>query len=333
MHRRLLRRSPLIPCSSGRIRLTLAIGLAVLWIVASLAGDQEAIAGKGGVVQIEPVVGHVGTTVEVSSRSWPANTAVEISAGFSVDQSAAYSENLEFAGPVAASLSDEDGAWSVEVNLNDIGGLELEADPGFVFFRATSEDFPAYFDTTNIIEFALEVDGRRPSGAGEIRTTISVEAGAVRQEPTGWVGWRRPGASQFTVWRGSVRLPNEVTIDRLADGEWEVAFVPPYGFSVVDDGEIEIVDARICHLPYCEIPKKPIVMKKVQIDASAESIFFTVREDFEPAIPRSSVDTGTDGGGASDLLILWILLGVAATAAFLALAYRTWRRTNLRAVE
>ena len=321
MHRRISQRS----------LLAFAVGLAVLGTVAALAVGQQAD-GKGQAVLVEPAIGDVGTTVELSSKDWPANTPVEILAGFSLDQSAVYSGKFEFVGRVGESRSDEDGEWSIEVALGDIDGLSLGEDPGFVFFKATSDNLPGYIELANVTDFALEVDGQRPSGSGEINTRVSVAAGAARQEPHGFVGWRRAGQGEFRIWRGILPFPYEVTFDRLADGEWEIAIVPPNGFSVVDDGEIEIVEAKLCSAPGCEVKRKPIVIKKVQItNASVESVFFTVREDDEPMVFLPNVEAGTDGEGASNLLILWVLLGIGVLSVILTLGYRTWRKVGPRA--
>ena len=323
MHRRFSRRS----------LLAFSIGLAALLMAAALAGVQQAD-GKGRAVFVEPAIGDVETIVEVSSKDWPANTAVEILAGFSLDQSAVHSGKFEFVGRVGESRSDEDGDWSIEVTLSDIEGLSLGEDPGFVFFKATSDNLPGYIELANVTDFALAVGGQRPSGSGEIHAMISVAAGATRQEPVGWVGWRRAGQGEFRIWGGIRPLPFQANFGRLADGPWEIAVVPPNGFSVVDDGEIEIVEAKFCYYLDCVAPKKPLVIKKVQItNASVESVFFTVRDDDQPMVFLPTVEAGTDGGGASNLLILWVLLGVAVSAVVLTLGYRTWRTAGFRTRE
>ena len=317
MHERISRRS----------LLAFSVGLAVLLTAAALAGVQQA-AGDSQAVFVEPAIGDVETIVEVSSKGWAANTPVEITVGFSPDRQAGYSGRFEFIGSVAESRSNEDGEWSIEVTLSDIDGLSLGEDPGFVFFKATSH-LPV--TRTYVTDFIMEVDGQRPSGTGEILAMISVAAGATRQEPVGWVGWRRSGLGEFRIWSGIVPFPYEANIRWLADGEWEIAVVPPNGFSVVEDGEIEIVEAKFCYYLDCVAPKKQLVTKKVQItNASVESVFFTVREDDEPMVFLPTIEAGTDGGGASNLLILWVLLGIGVLSVILTLSYRTWRRVSLR---
>ena len=171
--------------------------VAVFIVLASLAPLGRDAAAKGAPVGISPDSGELGTVVQVWSESWLPDTEVRLYAAFTTSAAERYPGPSEYFGPIRTVRSDSDGVWQTQLATDDIPGLAPPGEPGFLFFRADSDDLPAFLEG-NAIDFVVEHEGLRPAGSGEIRLSIALASGSS--------GGRPYSAGARRTLRGSFRL-------------------------------------------------------------------------------------------------------------------------------
>ena len=222
--------------------------LAAFIVLTVLAPPGRDAAAKGAPVGISPDSGELGTVVEVWSESWPPDTDVRLYAAFTTSAAERYPGPSEYFGPIRTVRSDADGYWQTQLATDDIPGLAPPGEPGFLFFRADSDDLPAFLEG-NATDFVVEHQGLRPAGSGEIRLSIALASGG--SVLTGVFGWRRAGAPWFSSPYGVIPVPFETTISRLADGEWEIVAMTRAGSEPIGEGTYDLGEASLCFNPSC----------------------------------------------------------------------------------
>ena len=216
--------------------------------VLALGASTEIAQAKGAPVGISPDSGELGTVVEVWSESWPPDTEVRLYAAFTTSAAERYPGPSEYFGPIRTVRSDADGAWQTQLATDDIPGLPPPGEPGFLFFRADSDDLPAFLEG-NATDFVVEHEGLRPAGSGEIRLSLGLASGGSLQ--TGVFGWRQADAPWFFSPYGVISFPWETTISRLKDGEWEIVAMTRAGSEPIGEGTYDLGGASLCFNPSC----------------------------------------------------------------------------------
>ena len=222
--------------------------VAVFIVLASLAPLGRDAAAKGAPVGISPDSGELGTVVQVWSESWPPDTEVRLYAAFTTSAAERYPGPSEYFGPIRTVRSDSDGVWQTQLATDDIPGLAPPGEPGFLFFRADSDDLPAFLEG-NAIDFVVEHEGLRPAGSGEIRLSIALASGDSVESAV--FGWRHAGAPWFFSPYGMVPYPFETTITRLKDGEWEIVAMTSGGSEPIGEATYDLGEASLCFNPSC----------------------------------------------------------------------------------
>ena len=201
--------------------------------------------------------------------------------------------------------SDADGVWEVQVVVESSSGLTLPSEPGFVLFRAESDDLPGYLELANVARFALVVDGQRPAGSGEIRVTVS--QAPELDERLGFLTFHRVGSTCFINRIGIRTIPADVTFQRLADGDYEVTAETLSGLQPTGPGLLEVLGA-ICIRPDYDGFERPFKVHRVSIrNGSVVDVSFVFGE----------VGTLPNGGAGPDQLgwrWSWFLAIVALAA-------------------
>ena len=223
----------------------------VFAILVSAALPSQDIQAKGSGISFTPDSGAVGTTIELSSGGWPANTEVRLFAAFSNTFSGATSfpPPSAYAGPIVVTTSDASGKWSASWSLEGGSDVGFADQPGFVYFRAKSDQPP--YSAAAPITFIYSADGRRPDRSGEIHLSISVVDGMPPQ--LGIWGWRRAGALDFIASSELMPLPIETTIRNLSDGEYEIVAVSSDGLEAIGPGVVDIGEKVICRGAGCRV--------------------------------------------------------------------------------
>ena len=271
--------------------LVLLVAFIVLTVLVPPGRDAAA---KGAPVGISPDSGELGTVVEVWSESWPPDTEVRLYAAFTTSAAERYPGPSEYVGPIRIVRSDADGVWQTQLATDDIPGLAPPGEPGFLFFRADSDDLPAFLEG-NATDFVVEHQGLRPPGSGEIRLSIALASGG--SVPAGVFGWRRADAPWFFSPYGVIPVPFETTISSLADGEWEIVAMTRAGSEPIGEGTYDLGGASLCFNPSCA-GGTPIVqvhsafrvtIENAQI-VEANVVLGTLRSDEPPAQQEPMVD-------------------------------------------
>ena len=186
--------------------------------------------------------------------------------------------------------SDSAGVWQTQLATDDIPGLAPPGEPGFLFFRADSDDLPAFLEG-NAIDFVVEHEGLRPAGSGEIRLSIALASGDSVESAV--FGWRHAGAPWFFSPYGMVPYPFETTITRLKDGEWEIVAMTSGGSEPIGEATYDLGEASLCFNPSCA-EGTPIVqvhsafrvtIENAQI-VEANVVLGTLRSDGSPQQER-----------------------------------------------
>ena len=281
--------------------LAFAVGLAVLVVLAVfITGRAEA---ADSFVSISPLEGPPGTTVEVTAGSWLPNAEVAIAARYTEDIH--FGDPVEFGDVIATTISDDDGRWSVEIELKQ--DLAVPERSGFVRFQAVSDNLPAYFEGFTTATFALIVDGQRPNGAGGMQVSVSETPGLDAQLL--FLSYRGVGSTLGFDNRIGVRsLPTEVMFSMLADGDFEVAAEALGGRLPVGHGLYD-VKADACAEPICEDHERLYMVQVVSIRNGAVvdvSIFFADAE---------TLPNGGAGPEPAGRLWTWLLAGAGLAIA------------------
>ena len=225
--------------------LVLLAAFIVLAVLVPPGGDAAA---KGAPVGISPDSGELGTVVVVWSEIWPPDTDVRLYAAFTTSAAERYPSPSEYFGPIRTVRSDADGFWQTQLATDDIPGLAPPGEPGFLFFRADSDDLPAFLEG-NATDFVVEHEGLRPAGSGEIRLSLALASGSSLQ--TGVFGWRQADAPWFLSPYGMISYPWETSISRLKDGEWEIVAMTRAGSEPIGEGTYDLGEASLCFNPSC----------------------------------------------------------------------------------
>ena len=285
---------------SFAIRAMLLIVLAAL-----LLNRMEAnhVSAGGSAVGISPSSGTLDTRVEFFSNGWVPNAEVNISAAFIES----YSEfgSAQFGDIIATTVSDSDGHWRVQLHVGK--QLAVPPTPGFVLFRAESDDLPGYLELANGASFALVVDGQRPAGSGEIRVTVAQAPDL--DERLVFLAYRGVGSSTGFNNRIGVRsIPTEVTFRLLPDGDYEVAALATGGLQPAGPGLVEVL-ADVCTNPGCAGFQNLFTVQRVSIRNGGVVDVSIVFGDVE-ALPNGGSGPGQFGWRWS-----WFLAVVGLAAA------------------
>ena len=280
------------------IRAMLLIVLAVL-----LLNRMEAnhVSAGGSAVGISPSSGTLDTRVEFSSNGWVPNAEVNISAAFTESYSEIHS--AQFGDVIATTVSDSDGDWRVQLHVGK--QLAVPPTPGFVLFRAESDDLPGYLELANEASFALVVDGQRPAGSGEIMVTAA--QAPELDERLGFLTFHRVGSTCFINRIGIRTMPTDVTFRLLPDGDYEVTAETLSGLQPAGPGLLDVMGA-ICIRPDYDGFERPFKVHRVSIrNGSVVDVSFVFGE----------VGTLPNGGAGPDQLgWRWSrFLGIVALAA------------------
>ena len=325
----------------------------LLLLLASLvmAGPHSHTSAKGSsVVSVKPDSGHLGTTIELSSDYWTPNTAVSIYAAYAPTNTSPPPPS-SFVGPIATARSNAQslqyGKWSVRLRLDSIRELSVPGRPGFVVFRAVSDTRLPFSEAGSTEEnyegnFALEVAGKRPVGAGEIDLTVSVADGFVDEEPF-LLAMRNSDTAYFSAFPYSTNYfaPYEQTFSRLADGTWDVLVLPRSGREVLDNGSVTEVSGRLClypltqvdgscelsdvcmplTAPYCHGHTDTFLAKQVEITHGST-------ENVEIVLGAPGSVATAPSGDRGWLRTLFIGMAIAAGALALLVGPLVWRRAR-----
>ena len=277
--------------------------LAVFIVLALLAPPGRDAAAKGGAVAILPDSGELGTQVELWSTDWIRNAEVRLYAAFSSSLHDGYTGSAQYVGPVATVRSNDDGDWEAQLSTDALAGLLVPNEPGFLYFRADSDDLPSYLENANTTHFVVEWEDQRPEGSGEILVSISsTEEPFDENSPLlVWFGWRQAGRGSFQSPYAVVPVPFTVTLDGKADGEWEVTVLAPDGYEVVgNDGPLDTVRAAYCGYKLCATQDLSIRRVTVMNAGKVEARFILQPiEEGDVAAGGSAASTHQEGGGAT----------------------------------
>lgn len=248
----------------------LATGTVALVFAAALfafASHGPSANANGSVVGVSPDVGVLGTPVELRSTDWLESTEVDVYAAFATSRDKRPPPEA-YTGPVATAMADSEGDWQLNIIVDERLGVSIPPEPGFLFFRAESDDLPLYLADANVGDFAIVHDGRRPKGAGEIRLTISLAPGNDSNGLIIFVGRRPAGEGPIRNRAPGRPFPFNTTFGRLSDGVWEVAAFGTGGLVPVGgDGPLEVVEAPVCDYSECPEPMviNSYIVRKVTI--------------------------------------------------------------------
>lgn len=284
-----------------------ALALAVLTILA--VGSAEA--GEASFIAVSPLSGPPGTTVEVTAGSWLPIADVAISAGYTDDIH--FGDPVVFGDVIATTRSDEDGKWTAQVELGT--DLPVPERPGFIQFRAVSDNLPEYYEGYNTATFALIVDGQRPNGAGGMHVSVSRAPGADTRLV--FLSYRRVGSQAGFINRIGIpplSLPAEVTFRLLPDGDYEVAAEGSLGRLPVGPGVTDVV-ADACGDPGCEGLDRHYRVQVVSI-RNGEVADVHVAFGNAEALPNGGHGPTQPGGWRSSSLLA--IAGLAAAGSLLA---------------
>jgi len=230
-------------------RAVVAVLIALEVIALASSYSRSAVEAKGAAVGIEPASGEAGTPLELFSEDWLPGTEVRIFSAFAISMDSGYDGAVDFTGPLATIRSDSDGDWSISLQA-DIDGSERQAQtPGFLFFRAESDNLPTYLENAITSYFVLTVDGRRPQGAGEINISLTNGQGASAMY--GFFGWREAGEPFFFSPYSIVPVPFDTTIAGLADGDWEITAIGADAVEPAGENVFDISTTLLCLNPSC----------------------------------------------------------------------------------
>ncbi len=302
--------------------------------VLALGASTEIAQAKGAPVGISPDSGELGTVVEVWSESWPPETEVRLYAAFTTSAAERYPGPSEYVGPIRTVRSDADGVWETQLATDDIPGLPPPGEPGFLFFRADSDDLPTFLEG-NATDFVVEHEGLRPAGSGEIRLSLGLASGGLLQ--TGVFGWRQADAPWFFSPYGVIPFPFETTIGSLADGEWEIVAMTRAGSEPIGEGTYDLGEASLCFNPSCAAGT-PIVqvhsafrvtVENAQI-VEANIVLGTLRSDElpqqEPRVDPLVVTAPPDDNARARLIFGASVLLAIFAAGTVALGFRRFAR-------